>query len=286
MTALTQPLKWRVRREVWLLVGYGLLNLVLLVLMLPAPNADWATAWWPLESWGSHVYDHPWRYSPLLIPVVALIVVGGPWVLGGAHLLGVALLARLGDWTVWLVAFSAFFWVDLVVGNIFTFVAVAAAFAVAGSRTGSMVYLALTLLMPRPVQIPLAVWLVWRRPELRAPFALILVVQAVGVIASGLAGQWLGSLLGSTSLTFEPFSLGPGRIFGLWWAVVGIPAAALMIWRGSASVAALAGLVASPFLLPQYLLMGVIAIPPLVALGRRNPHLSRALGRPTQSGVA
>jgi hypothetical protein len=275
VSTVTGPHEWRGRREIWLLVGYGLLNLVLLLLLRPAPNADWVTAWWPLESWGSQIYEHPWRYSPLLVPVVGLMVAGGPWVLGAAHLMAVSVLARLGDWTVWLVAFSAFFWVDLVVGNIFTLVAVAAAFAVAGSRAGSVLYLALTLLMPRPVQIPLAIWLVWRRPELRTPFALIFVVQAVGVVASGLAGQWLGSLFGSASLTFETFSLGPGRIFGLWWVVIGIPAAALMIWRGSAAVAALAGLVASPFLLPQYLLMGVIAIPRLVASARRHPYFTK-----------
>ena len=269
-----------VRRDVWILVAYGLVNLLILIALRPAPNADWVTSWWPLEGWGSDVYEHPWRYSPLLLPVAALMVSGGPWVLGIAHLVALATLARLGVWMIWLVALSAFFWVDLLVGNVFTFVAVAGAFAIAGSRGGALLYLLLSVLMPRPVQIPLVIWLVWRRPELRIPFALIFVVHAVGVIASGLAGPWMGSLVASMSQVSEPFALGPGRLLGAWWLVIGIPVAALMVWRGSARVAALAGLVASPYLLPQHLLMGVIAVPPAPgAEPRQAGSRCRAPGR-------
>ncbi len=50
-------------------------------------------------------------------------------------------------------------------GNTFTFVVVAAAFALRGSRFGALAFLALTALMPRPVQIPLALWLLWTRPD-------------------------------------------------------------------------------------------------------------------------
>lgn len=273
--ALTGRRYWGVRRDVWILVAYGLVNLVALLVLRPALNADWATSWWPLEGWGNEVYEHEWRYSPVLLPVAALMVAGGPWVLGVAHLAAVATLARLGGWMLWLVALSAFFWVDLLVGNVFTFVAVAAAFAIAGSRPGAVLYLALVVLMPRPIQIPLAVWLVWRRSELRIPFALIFGLHAVGVAASGLAMPWLGSLFGSLSQVSEPFSLGPGRLFGIWWLVVGIPLAVLMVWRGSAPVAALAGLVASPYLLPQHLLMGVIAAPHVLT---RGGDLQRAEG--------
>jgi hypothetical protein len=261
---LAQP-SWAIRREIWLLVGYGLLNLVLLVALRPAPNADWATAWWNVANWGSDVYDHPWRYSPVMLPVVQIMVAAGPWALAAAHLIALAALARMGFWPLWLFALSAFFWVDLIVGNVFTFVAVAAAFAISGSRAGSLLYMGLTLLMPRPVQVPLALWLLWRRPDLRMPTALLFGLHALGVLASGLAWPWMQSLVGSTSLTFEPFSVGPGRVLGLYWLLIGVPAAALMVWRGSAAVAALAGVVASPFLLPQYLLMAVIAAPPLAA---------------------
>lgn len=250
-----------VRRDVWILVAYGLVNLVILLALRPAPNADWATSWWPLASWGSAVYEHPWRYSPVLLPVAALVVAGGPWVLGAAHLVVLATLTRLGFWMLWLVALSAFFWVDLLVGNVFTFVAIAGAFALAGSRGGALLFLVMTLLMPRPVQIPLGLWLLWKRAELRTPFAIAFGVHAVGVLASGLAGPWIGALFGSLSQASEPFALGPGRLLGAWWVIIGIPAAALMVWRGSARVAALAGLVASPYLLPQHLLMGVIAVP-------------------------
>jgi hypothetical protein len=258
---LTGPRYLGVRRDVWILVAYGLVNLLILLALRPSPNADWATSWWPLAGWGNDAYEHPWRYSPVLIPVAALVVAGGPWVLGAAHLVAVAALTRLGFWMLWLVALSAFFWVDLLVGNVFTFVAVAGAFALAGSRGGALLYLVLTLLMPRPVQIPLAFWLLWQRPELRISFALVFGLHAVGVLASGLAGPWIGALIGSLSQASEPFALGPGRLLGAWWLVIGIPAAALLVWRGSDRMAALAGLVASPYLLPQHLLLGVIAIP-------------------------
>ncbi|MEX0631004.1 MAG: hypothetical protein WEE67_07845 [Chloroflexota bacterium] len=258
MIARDQPL---VRPEMWVLVAYGLLNLAILLALSPAPNADWATAWWPLEGWGREVYDHPWRYSPVLLPVMSLVVVGGPLLLGAAHLVALIPLARIGEWTSWAVAFSAFFWVDLMVGNVFTFVAVAAALAISGSRTGSILFLALTLVMPRPVQLPLALWLLWRRADLRGVFALLFAMHAAGVVASGYAADWIESLVGSSWLIDAGFSLGPGRLVGPWWLVVGIPAASWMVWRGSARVAAMAGIVLSPFLLPQYLLMGIIALP-------------------------
>ncbi len=264
-----------VRRELWLLAGYAAVNLIVLVLLRPAPNADWATAWWPLQSWGQQLYDHPWRYSPLLIPVVGIMVSGGPVALGIAHLGAIALLSRLGGRIMWLVGFSVFFWVDLIVGNVFTFVAVAAAFAIAGSRMGALWFIALTLLMPRPVQIPLAIWLVVHRPDLRLPALAITLVQIVGLVASGLGEAWIVSLFGSASLTYASFSLGMGRIFGNQWILVGIPVATVMVWKGSAAVAALAGIVASPFLLPQYLLMAVVALPDVM-----DTRLRRFRGAP------
>ncbi|HEY7737407.1 MAG TPA: hypothetical protein VIC63_00025 [Candidatus Limnocylindria bacterium] len=260
----------RVRRDVWLLVIYGIANLGILLLLRPAPNADWATAWWNLESWGAEVYEHPWRYSPVLLPVFSVIVAAGPWALAAAHFVALPLLLRLGWWPFWLVAFSAFFWVDLVVGNVFTFVAIAAAFAIAGSRPGSIAFFLLTVVMPRPVQLPLALWLVWRRPDLRLAFAALITLHAVGLVVSGLGAEWVRSLGTSSELTFAPFSVGPGTVFGFWWLLVGIPLAAVMVWRGSAAAASLAGVVASPFLLPQYLLMGIVAIPGLLE-GRPSP---------------
>jgi len=96
---------------------------------------------------------------------------------------------------------------------------------------------------------------------------LIFVLHAIAVVATGFAVPWMGSLFGSLSQIWEPFSLGPGRLLGVWWLVIGIPVAAVMVWRGSARVAALAGLVASPYLLPQHLLMGLIGGPLVIPKG-------------------
>ena len=162
-----------VRRELWLLAAYALANLALLLLLRPAPNADWATAWWPLESWGQAVYDHPWRYSPLLIPVLGVIVFGGPISLGVAHAGGVGAAGppQSSGWCC-SSASASFFWIDLIVGNVFTFVAVAAAFAIAGSRIGALSFIALTLL-----DAPAGPDSAWRsgcvvhRPDIRLPAA-------------------------------------------------------------------------------------------------------------------
>lgn len=245
-----------------LLIGYPLANLALLLVFRPAPLADWATTWWRLGEWAAagELYEHTWRYSPVLLPAVLAVSAAGPFVLAMAQLAAVALLSRLDRRLLYLVAFSAFFWIDLVVGNVFTFTAVAAAFAIAGSRSGSLAYLTLCLLMPRPIQLPLAVWLLWRRPQLVMPFGAILALHTAGVVLSGHGLEWLGALgrAGGTELG-AAYAVGPGQWIGFWWLLVAWPLAAVMAWRGSAAMAASAGVVATPYLLPQYLLIAVVA---------------------------
>ncbi len=256
---------WRTVGYAWALVAYAIVNFMFLSLIPVSVQAGL-----------------PARTSPLLVPVLALLIAGGPWLLAAVHLGAAATLFRLGPWLAPLVAFSAFFWIDMLAGSFFTLVAVAAAFAIAGSRIGAIAFLALCLLMPSPVVIPLAAWLLWRQPEVRAPFAALLAINVIGVALSGRSLEWLNAVVQAASEGGGGFAIGQGLVVGPAWLLIGIPIAAVMVWRGSARVAALAGLVLAPFILPQYLLLAVVALAPSKAWERAIlPH---ARAHPERAG--
>jgi hypothetical protein len=190
----------------------------------------------------------PYIYSPVAAPLLALIPAIGVWPWVALHVAAVLLLRDkllivlvLGSWA---------FWTDALVGNVFTFTFVAGAMARRGSRPAAFAYLALLLLMPRPVQIPLAVLLLWRTPALRWPFVGMIVLHAVAVVASGYAVDWT---LAVAEFSAKPhFNIGPTHFVGTVWLVVGVPLAVLLFWRRRVGWA---GLALSPYVQPQYLLM-------------------------------
>jgi hypothetical protein len=61
------------------------------------------------------------------------------------------------------------FWYDLLLGNVLVFVLLAGARALRGSRVATFAFLAMTVLMPRPLMVSLAAWLLWQRPGWRIP---------------------------------------------------------------------------------------------------------------------
>jgi hypothetical protein len=148
------------------------------------------------------------------------------------------------------------FWMDVTAGNAFVFVFVAAVLAWRGSSAASLVYGALFVLMPRPVQLPLLVWLLWTRPSLRVPFAAIAVVHLAAVILSGYGAAWLEVLTRTSSSEAamgDVLNLGPSVLIGpVLSLAIGLPVAAYLTWRRQLGWAALA---ASPYWLAQYLLM-------------------------------
>jgi hypothetical protein len=96
-------------------------------------------------------------------------------------------------------------------GNTMIFVVVAGVLAFRGSRPAAVVYLALLFLMPRPLQVPLAVWLIWKMPEIRWPALIVFVVHAAVVLASGMAGDWFANMAGHVS----PLgNYGPSELIG------------------------------------------------------------------------
>lgn len=260
--AVTSLWTWdRWRKPIWL--GLIVLNLVFVIRIITWP--DWQNGgdfrtWAEVDVADPYALSPsgwmPFRYSPvaawLLRPLAA--AVGPIGFVIGHFLVLLALPRKLGL----IVAVSFPFWFDLLWGNVFTFVFVAAYWAMRGNRFGTLAFLALTILMPRPVQAPLLLWLLWRQPWARLPFVALMAGQAALVMASGLALDWL-NVLTSTSADEANLgsNLGPTRLFGTAWLVVGIPLAVYLFRRGPG----LAGLVLAPYVLGQYWLLALLDFP-------------------------
>ncbi len=58
-------------------------------------------------------------------------------------------------------------WIDVYNGNTMVFVFVAAAGALQRKPIATLAYIELCLLMPRPIMLPLLIWIVWHQPEWR-----------------------------------------------------------------------------------------------------------------------
>jgi hypothetical protein len=198
----------------------------------------------------------PFRYSPVAAYLFAPLVLIGPTVWRGLHVIAALALPtwpmRILHLASWPYAF------DLQLGNVMTIVLLAAAWALRGSRVGALVFLAFCLLFPRPLMLPIAAWLLWREAWLRWPFVAMFLVHAALVIATGLGGAWIGRLLSSTNEIGSAFNIGPTAVVGLWWLLIGIPLGVWLFWRGRVG---LAGLAISPYLLPYYLMVALLDLP-------------------------
>jgi len=223
--------------------------------LIGSHRADWNT-WTAVRSGiaSGTLYELPteipYAWSPALAPVIAVVGLIGPLPWAIVHL---AALALLRDWRlIALVLVSLGFWTNVAGGNTFTFVFVAGVLALRGSRRWALVYLALLFLMPRPVQLPLALVLLWRQPEVRVPAAGLFVLHAIAVLLTGYAGEWIATL---ASLDVPSWSMGPSYWLGLWWLAIGIPLGLVLLWRGHPGWA---GLAWSSYWVPAYFLMPLV----------------------------
>lgn len=196
-------------------------------------------------------YDDPkYRWSPVAawISVPLLALPYWAWIL--LHFL--AILA-LRDWRASAIALVSWpFWQDAGVGNVITFVLLSGWWSMRGNRHALLIYLALCLLMPRPLMLPLAAWLLWISPWSRLPALWMLLGHALLVVLSGHGLMWLGVLANAGRVDMaNPYAVGPAQIIGVAWVVIGIPLAVLLVRNGRLG---LAGLAASPYWLPYYLL--------------------------------
>lgn len=208
----------------------------------------------------SNLLGYAWHYSPVLALTFGVLAPIGDLGWRLLHLVPVAFLPTRLLSIVVIVSWP--FWADVESGNVMIFILFAAAWAVRGSRAGALAFLALTLLVPRPLMLPLAAWLLWKRPDLRWPFVAMFVVHALAVLATGWGGEWLRDLLAASRDVHLPANIAPSRIVGaIPWLIIGIPVA---VWLTLRDRPGWAGMFAQPYLIGYYLLL------PLASLARRG----------------
>lgn len=187
------------------------------------------------------------RWSPLVAYAFAAVAPLGPtvWAIGWAVAL-VAADRRVGL----LVVTSLPFWLDVATGLSFSFLLVVAIFAIRGSVAGGLSWAALTVLIPRPLMLPLLVWLLWKQPRLRIPALAIMGAGLVGAVLTGWADSWVATLVGIADAGDQAFLVvSPARLLGVLWAPLAVAAAAWFTVSGHHGLAALA---VSPYWLPGY----------------------------------
>lgn len=226
---------------------------------------------WTVPAYREDYTDYVYRYSPLLPYVMAPFVAAG---LGAWRLVHIAALFVL-PFPIWAVVLIAGpFWFDVANANFLTFVLVSGWFAISGDRWGIAAYFSLTALLPRPLMVPLALWLLWRRPESRIIAIVIGCVAVVLTAATGELVPWLEAMLRGTDMIGTKFDWGPGRVIGPWWIPIGT---ALSVWLTLRGHLGLAGLAVSPYALPYYL---------LIMFWELNPDARSTSSRQNEDGVA
>ena len=248
----------RARTRLWLAVaaGYLAVNAV----------AGWQLATYPAltqpQDWGlwmlvpqmleaGTLYDYGYFvWSPvaayLLIPVVA----AGYHVWFAVHAVAVAVI---GNPRVGLLVLASFpFWADTLMGNAMTFVAIAGFLAVQGSRAGAIAFLALTVLMPRPLQLPLAASLVMGDRRLAVAAAAMVAGTVAVAVVTGYLDEWVASAVPfGTGSMGHLGNVGPTALLGSAWYLIGVP---LAVWLTFRRRFGLAGLALTTYVAPQYLL--------------------------------
>lgn len=203
-----------------------------------------------------------YRWSPPAAWIWATAVVPMGLPLWQALHLGALVLLR--DWRVILLALVSWaFWQDLANGNVMTFVLVSAWWALRGNSVGTLAFLALSVLVPRPLMLPVLAWLLVQQPRARLWFPLLAVLVIGLALASGQMGDWMGrTLITGREELDSIWNIGPSRIIGPIWIPVGLVLAAALAWRGWLGIASV---VIGPYLFPYYLLMGLLDVPRLVS---------------------
>lgn len=260
-----------------------------LVAVIVAVTSPLAVYWWQLIAEGSVAFDwrifveageRAWRGSPDLYevnavysfrhsPLMAFAMPAIAWIgTLGIRLVTLAAAVAMPTWPMRLLALASWpFVVDVQHGTFITLIVCVAAWALRGRRWASIAYLALALLSPRPLMLPVAAWLIWRQPDIRPAAALLVLANAVGVVATGYADDWAQMLLNTgTDMIEAPFNLAPSRVIGAAWVPIGLVLAAWLTIRGRIGLAALA---ANPYILPHYLLFV------LIELDRRRGGVSK-----------
>jgi hypothetical protein len=220
---------------------HALTHAARLVLAGASPYQEPLFVWSPVAAW-------------IAVPLLALPSWG--WV--GLHLIALLGFRDLRVAALGLIAWP--FWQDAGLGNVLTFVVLAAWWAIRGNRVAIVAYVLLCVLMPRPLMMPVLAWLLWRRPMTRPVLLGALLVQAILLLLIGHWAEWATVLLALPGAEMtNPYVIGPSRVLGWTWLVIGIPVAVLLLFRRRLGLASLA---ASPYWLPYYLLYLALELEP------------------------
>lgn len=286
MTVRALEIRWRSIpwRTVLLLsyVGFNVIVIPQTIRLGPNVAVDWQTfSALPEAIANGSLYSVetpvPFVWSPVAAWIMAGATMVGYWPWLALHVAAVFLIQ---PWLlVGLVLVSYGFWFDAAQGNSFTFSLVAGVCALRGNRFAALVYLGLLVLIPRPILFPLAVWLLWMRPGIRLPFAAMFIAHAALVLASGYAWPWLEAML--TYDLSSGVTVGPTAVLGRWWLLLGIPLAAWLTWRGYVGWA---GVAASPYINPQYLIWPLLDLAPRHSDRMPDAEPPRPLSPPRTSG--
>jgi hypothetical protein len=197
-----------------------------------------------------------YRYSPLFAYLFAPVAALGVTFWTGLHLAAIfALPFRIAR----IVPFLWPFWWDVGVGSNLFFVAVLGYWAMRGKGWAIVAILVVALLIPRPLMVPIVVWLLWHHREARFPFAVLGVGTLAFAYGTGHLSRWMEILTSSGSELGVPYNVGPSQIIGLAWVPIGLAIAAWLTWKGRVGWA---GLAISPYWLPYYLMMPIIDLQP------------------------
>jgi hypothetical protein len=205
----------------------------------------------------AHYAGTDFRWSPLLLGPLTVITTlpFGSWAL-----LHVAAALALPTWPLRLVTLASWpFWQDVSTGNVMVFILIVAVYAARGHRWAALTFWAFAALIPRPLMLPLVIWLLWKREDRGLGLALM-----GSLFVGGLAmdSAWIEALGSSGRDIFNDYNWGPSAIIGWAWVPVGFALAAWFTWKGRIG---LATLFASPYWLPYYMLM------PMLELAERLP---------------
>ena len=202
--------------------------------------------------------NYAFRYSPLLAYLFAVIAPMGALAWRVVHVIAAASLALRWPWLAAAVLASWPFWFDVEAGNLMILVLVLAAWGINGRGWAIAGFLVIALLAPRPLMLPVALWLLWKHPEWRLRFVGLFAIHAVLVGVTGWGPAWMGALVASSTEMGSALNFGPSRLIGVAWVPIGLCLAAFLTWRGRLGFASLA---ASSYWLPYYFLMLFLEFP-------------------------
>ena len=216
---------------------------------------------WNLMSQASRVVvggGDPYAGTGFMWTPVAALAFHPVWLMGW-HLWQIAHVAgavAMPTWRMRLIVLLAYpFWWDVELGNILVFVLLAAVWALRGNQIAIGAFLVLTVLVPRPLMAPIALWLLWKHERWRLPFAAMVGGAVVASAAMGLLGPFVSRSLDAGTVLRHGSNFAPSHLIGPVWLVISLPLAAWLTWRGRLG---LASVFASPYWLPYYLLLGLV----------------------------